>query len=317
MKTVFLMLPPAVLFFLLLGAPGCARHETGPNDHASPSRAVFSSIRTGMTMGQFKLKIYDYRKGKTLPPGTVYYYLHGQGGNAASWEDLDLAFLNKYFQNESKTNDIVVSVTAGPEMMLIPKNSSPQSGLEEAFIKDVVEKLSEQKHWTEAKKVLIGISMGGTSGSYIFFNNPEFFDAAIFISAGNYPVSVFATDDELKTFLAKNEHYRFKEKILAFVGKSPRLEAVKSVLSIQKRFFGGEKDWEKYFIFNTLKTADRHQKVYISTGRLDSLGLYSGSLFLAQKAKKAGYDVTYDELDGGHVAINQKDVIDFVKSISM
>ncbi|MBN2528199.1 MAG: alpha/beta hydrolase [Deltaproteobacteria bacterium] len=281
--------------------------------HGVKGGIEYDAIRTKMQTGPFRLNIYDYRTTTDAPPETVFYYFHGQGGDESSYERAML-FLHEYIRDKAPSS-VVVSFSAGPEAMLIPKNSAQSSGLVAAFINDVLMKLDQTHHFSASKKILIGTSMGGTSLSYVFFNHPQYFHGAVIISAGHYPFSVFAKDVELEKFIKENETFTLREQLGRLVGVTPRLKGIKSVLSVQKRFFGSESDWENVFIFNTMKKADKRQPVYISIGKWDSLGLYRGNLMLSQKAKAAGYDVTYDEINGGHGAFDKSRVIQFVASL--
>ncbi len=266
-----------------------------------------------MELHSFRAVVLLYGNEEHTPPEFVFYYLHGQGGNEDSWYS-EMGYYDQYFKTTSK-NIAVVSLSAGPETMCIPNPTDPQNDYGQRLIQDVIPEIESKLGWKNHQRIIMGFSMGGTSASYLFFNHPDFFNSAILISAGIYPIPFTATDEEINGFLKRNGGNTIREKIKNIVlRKELWTDGAQSVLSIQKRYLTTEDDWNRYNIFQTMRTAPKENSVYISCGKQDALGLYSGNKLMAEKAVSLGYRVRWLKLRGGHGVMDQDSIIKFLQS---
>ncbi|KYG63808.1 hypothetical protein AZI86_13375 [Bdellovibrio bacteriovorus] len=234
---------------------------------------------------------YCYTTYNRTPTSAVLYYLHGGGGDEHEWTQISQS-LNKSWGQDAAGAPVVVNISFGPYWLLVPENSSAQSGLVEIFGNTIIPQMEKlvlgraaQKRW------LMGLSMGGFNGAQVIGNLPAgTFQRALLACPAIVDLSPWASDNELLDYVKKH---------------GADLRTLKAIAQIAQPFVPDSATWHEVISPFTLLTPIRQNvsSLFIATNQQDRTFQYGGNLF-AKKIREQKSDVKFESWSGGHCHLN-------------
>lgn len=142
----------------------------------------------------------------------VLLFLHPKNLNETFWAKttaLHFPFYNQW-KKMGRPYPTVISISFGPVWFMAPQNQSPKSGLLEAFMNVIVPEIEQSiQADTQARKLLMGFSMGGYNATQLLLKYPEKIKRAAIMCPGIMSDRLFKLDsrEALERFISKTENY--------------------------------------------------------------------------------------------------------------
>lgn len=126
----------------------------------------------------------------------VILFFHGMGASSNQVVDYH-KHLSEAWKADGFSPPRFISISFGPQWALATKNSSPQSGLMEVVLKEVLPKLQRKLIQPEvAQWHVAGMSMGGLNAWQIATQVPEMFSKVVLFSPAFHILSPYHTTEE-------------------------------------------------------------------------------------------------------------------------
>lgn len=232
---------------------------------------------------------------KTVTQGSrnrdLLYHFHGRGGSAKSWTEDD--YYTKLVLGEWARNRVhpptIVSISFGPIWLLVEKNTSPDSGLLEAFEKVIMPTVEKDLKNFSGRRLLVGESMGGFNATQVALKQGQYFAKVAILCPAITEISPFATQAEIEKYLSTHK-------------ANP--QNVKEMILLAHAFMPTEADWLKASPLDVAKThlGPRTPSLYLSCGFYDEFGFFPGSERFAEMAWQKHARLQWRPLYGGHCA---------------
>lgn len=262
--------------------------------------------------------IYDiYRTPSGCDETAVLYYFHGSGGNEHIWAQANRKVIDSWKKRSFKS-PLVVAVSYGSDWLMFPEEVSGRGVHLETFVHDIMPEIEQHLGGKITRRFLYGFSIGGANVAQLLFRYPELFEKAVIVSPQIYCFSIFAPDEEIDA-LSRTVNVPvsgvidwIKRNILKWnsVARNIRRELAQLKWNVPD-----PQSWARADILANMRRAPegRRIRVYISCGRQDGNGFFPGSKRLAAQASAHGYYVTFDSLEGGHMALNGPRIASFLE----
>lgn len=95
--------------------------------------------------------------------------------------------LGRQWQESGRTQPTIVTVSFGPDWMLIPRGWAPRTGLRKHFLREALPRIEQGLDGASAVRILLGEFMGG-------FNAIQLLDSGLFSKAAIFCLSVYKLD---------------------------------------------------------------------------------------------------------------------------
>jgi predicted esterase len=239
-------------------------------------------------------------QGSTNPD--IIYYLHGGGSGEQAWA-LRRGYpelIRRRWQEMGFPPPVVATVSFGKEWLLIGQNSSPDSGLLEEFSR-AMNYVESRLGRVPRKRFLVGESMGAFNAAELALTRPSLFDRAALLCPGFSSLPPRASSVEIKAYIKSS-------------GAKGRW--VRKIESMMERYFPDRVSWGRSspLILGGDVLSSQSPRFYVSCGRSDEFGFFSGAKAFADMAKSRGARVMWQPLDGGHCAVAPYAVADFLSA---
>lgn len=230
----------------------------------------------------------------------VIYFFHGQGSGLEQTETVAKALYQAYREQDTPVPRII-GLTFGPSWLLASKNSSRLSGLMEATLENIIPSLERRLLLGPkvANRHLLGMSMGGLNAWEAATENPWMFSKVALIAPALFPISPYATHQEITDF-ATNELNL--DVFSALAAES----AMRNLATRFKDVLPTRRDWNRFDpALRMTNRCGRHLggepalKTMIVIGKKDLL-FYKGTLNLKMAAQEAGWPIKLLVHNGGH-----------------
>ncbi|GEM_PF-4645590 len=287
---------------------GCSNHET-INEYYQQTVRVNSAKSYSFTI---------YKDMKSSDNSSVIYYLHGSGGDHNSWINSHKKIINE-FRLKHKPSPVIIGISFGNRWLLTPEYPGKnKSGFLEYFIEKVIPDIEKQLEYPVKQRYVMGISMGALSAAQLIFRFPELFDKGIIITPPIYPFSIYSEKDVIDSFI-HNENFRLPGLKRWFSSNILRRDVLHNtvytnIMIFKSFYFPDQEAWEKGDILKNIIKPRFNKKipVYISCGLYEENGFYPGAELLTFKASEQSYSVKWRSLNGGHMAIDETEIADFL-----
>jgi hypothetical protein len=247
------------------------------------------------TQGKLSFVIYTSSTGVNQD---IIYHFHGRNLDNTIWNDdtYYTALIQSSWQKSNIKPPTVVLISYGPEWLLTPKNSMPESGLMDDFISNLP--LIESKAGKPKNRILLGESMGGLNVLILGLNHPELFSRVASLCPGVYLDSPFSDFNKIKVALKRT-------------GADPKIAF--GIYKMAKTYISNEEEWKSISPIYLIKNANiQYPELYLSCGLYDTYGNYEGTETLAHVATIKGVKTHWHPLYGGHCAIDILSLADFL-----
>ena len=245
----------------------------------------------------FKYCVYQAKQGTN---GAVAYHLHGKSLDENSWNDdtYYTSMLQKSWAEKLVKPPTIVSVSFGPIWLLVPKNSSPQSGLLEKFVNEIIPKV-ESRLGKPQHRYIFGESMGGLNSLIVGLKTNGIFSKVAALCPVIYSSRPSVRLSEIN-------------KILERTGADPK--TVFGAIALSKKYVSNDSEWDDISPLELVKkiTQQKNPKFYLSCGLYDKYGNFEGTELLAKAMEASGVQVDWHPLYGGHCAIDVVSLANFL-----
>lgn len=246
--------------------------------------------------GAWKYCLHSAQQGTN---GGLAYLLHGRNLDERVWNDdtYYTALIQRYWKDSGKKPPVIAVISFGPTWLLAPKNSASQSGLLEAFEKEVIPEI-EAKTGAPKYRAVFGDSMGGLNTLIAGLSTKNLFQKLASLCPVVYKDSPFSSLATLK-------------KAAERTGAAPAI--LFSLRPVAKAYAGTEEEWSR---INPLALVDHFEggtaEFYISAPLYDKYGNFEGTEALVRKMQGKGIKTSWHPLYGGHCAIDVVSLADFL-----
>lgn len=235
----------------------------------------------------------------------IVYYLHGAYNSELTWQDdiFYTAQIRQEWENKKLPLPTVISVSYGPLWILNVKNSSPVSGLLEAFTEDITKKIEKEVGPLKGRRIVFGDSMGGYNSVQLAFKTKLFAKAAILCTPMS-DLSPFASDPEIEAHVRTSSAYKYyydpKDP-----SSNPVLGSVKSIINLVRAFYGNQDEWNSGDPLQlAAKSLNVTPKLYVAAGLYDKFAVYEGNVKFVSILKSRNVDVDWRPQWGGHCSMD-------------
>jgi pimeloyl-ACP methyl ester carboxylesterase len=215
----------------------------------------------------------------------VIYYFHGIGGSEKEWQYLP-GFSTTY-QVWGPTAPTVISISYGTAWLLATHNSSPYSGMYEHLSQAVLPFLETTFNLHPARRMLMGLSMGGFNASQLYLKNPELFSKVVLACPA---ITSVGPNDSAAEIAA----YQQRTGALS--------QNIQTAMQLSRTFFPTQADWNGVSIVSqaNLVVNATYPPLYVSEGLQDEYGFQEGSKALVDAVTAKGAKATWVPLTGHH-----------------
>ena len=268
----------------------------------APARLITRCGHVAQSKNQSVQWDYCISKTENSRNDDLVYLLHGAGGDEKTWTQWP-AFqgVRDRWEKNGTQAPIIVTVSFGPIWLLIDRNSSPQSGLIDIFVKEVMPHVEQKLLAGTAIKNrhLLGLSMGGYNGSQLALKAPRAFKDAVLACPGILTVSPYAPQQEIDAYISRTGADK---------------DFVSAILKISKNYFPDPSSWKSNepLRLARMRFGSTSPSLYISCGRTDEGGFFEGAESLAKIAEANDVKVKWEALAGGHCVMNSDAIADFL-----
>ena len=247
---------------------------------------------------------YTYCVTKT--PGSknpdVLYSLHGGNGNAGQWMTGPRGQeIRKRWAELKIDAPTVIEISYGPFWFISPQALALGSGLLEFTADELMPELESQAGiGPDARRQLIGVSMGGLNSAMLAIFRPAKFTHVVMLSPAIPGVWPKAPTEEFEAYSKRS---------------GLPVEMIKGLSGFFEYITPTRQIWDQN---SPLKAGARllkpgGPKFYISTGTKDT-PYNPGAFEFRDMAQAAGMNVVYESIEGGdHGTTNVNAVVDFLK----
>jgi pimeloyl-ACP methyl ester carboxylesterase len=239
-------------------------------------------------------------QGSTNPD--IIYYLHGGGAGEYGWAARRgyPELVRRRWQAMSFQPPVVATVSFGKEWLLTEENNSPDSGLLDEFGR-AMNYIESRLGRVPRKRFLVGESMGAFNAAELALKRPSLFDRAALLCPGFSSLPPHASAAEFNAYLKST---------------GAKASRARKIESLMERFFPDRVSWAGAapVVLAGAASGAQSPSLYVSCGRSDEFGFFTGAKAFADLAKSRGARVMWQPLDGGHCAVAPYAVADFLST---
>ncbi len=280
---------------LLLFAYALAR----PNPSA---HVLFTPAQQQCVDGQHRDKSYTYciYTPRASSNGGVVYHFHGRGLSASRWNDASqyTGMLQAQWEARGVRPPSVVSVSFGPEWLMLPTTKNESSGALQVLL-EVILPAAEKVTGVPRYRLALGASMGGLNALLSGLHTRSVFGGIAALCPPIYPLRVRPRAIDFWQLATQ---------------QGASLRSVLGLAAVSHKYVQSEEDWRALSVFDLLSPLDPKTapKLYLSAGLQDEYGNFHGAQALAQAALQSGFDVTWQPLFGGHCVADISSLADWL-----
>lgn len=289
MKNIFIILSLSFLYFLPLKASSLEKLNLP---------GVKSECYTELFPFPWKYCVY---KGVEGEGRGLIYHLHGRNLDQHSWgnQDYYTGMLYQSWRDKKILFPTVVSISFGPEWILVEKNSRRTSGLYEFFFKTVLPSIEKKLGVDSPERLLVGESMGGINALQIALKRKKTFLKIASLCPPVAEITPFSSEQETenwrKTTGATKENVEIMKRLGLALAANPE-------------------EWKKISPLELVKNFDfvDAPAIYLSCGMYDQYGAFKGVEKLWKAFQEHNAEIIWRPLYGGHCAVDPNSLADFL-----
>lgn len=164
----------------------------------------------GQTCSSSSAGGYSFRWCARIPtdprPGTVLFYLHGNGGNEEAWNTSVHDSLEKIIAGKGKKLPIVITISFGSTWFLSELGGFRGRSLLDAFV-EATQKTENALRLSVKERWLMGESMGGFNSLQVYFKRPALFSRVVSYCPAALNFSPYAPREEVEAYIARHQPY--------------------------------------------------------------------------------------------------------------
>jgi pimeloyl-ACP methyl ester carboxylesterase len=140
-------------------------------------------------------------------PGTLLFYLHGNGGDERSWDAPSHDLLERTIEAKGKKLPVVITISFGATWFLSDTNGFRRPSLLAAYA-EAIQKVEKSLNLPAVKeRWLMGESMGGFNSLQLYFKRPALFSRVVSYCPAVLNFSPFAPRSEVEAYISRHEPY--------------------------------------------------------------------------------------------------------------
>ncbi len=244
---------------------------------------------------------YCISKSRESQNPDVIYYFHGINGSAQDGVSLHQS-LKKIWDQEKKSAPTLVGISFGSAYLLASKFGSKETGeLMDTFLGNIMPQIEAKLDGLKGRRILLGTSMGGFNASELFLWSPKKFDRVALLCPAMSDISPFVSDEEFEAYLQNKDISR---------------EKAVFAREMSQAVFQNESNWNAIspIVQGALQFNQSYPPLFISIGRQDDYGFFSGAKALADLAQSHGVLVQWVPVEGKHCAYDEELLAGFLVS---
>jgi hypothetical protein len=217
-------------------------------------------------------------------PTEVLYYFHGLLGDEKQFfKDKRALKAREIWGQHSPT---IVTISYGPEWLLVKKNSRPNSGLLKHFQEKALPYIESKLDFKPTKRYLVGASMGGANVLSLYFDNPKLFDKYAALCPAIMGIGPFVSKEERKKYASLTNAKMLYVQLARFL---------MWLYFPTNDLFNKENP-----LFKTSQLNSQSPNLYLSCGRQDQFGFFYGTNKFFEDGLKKKAPLAFSPLEGGH-----------------
>ncbi|MFH2204626.1 MAG: alpha/beta hydrolase-fold protein [Elusimicrobiota bacterium] len=234
-------------------------------------------------------------------PTSVLYFLHYAGGSEMSWREIPLSrFYYSYFRRRGLPAPKVVSISYGPDWVLLEEPGEKFPALFNRFIERDMP-LVEAKIGEVQRRYIWGMSQGGLNAAELVLKRPELFDGAVLSCPAFYSVSIYAADEELRRY-TRRTHADHEGSVMWGIRRL-------------RPHVGGPQAWAREDPLALARENRRVPPLLIQANRRDEFGFYEGAGIFYRELRWRNQPVTFKPHRGGHCVIGIRQAVRFIRRL--
>jgi pimeloyl-ACP methyl ester carboxylesterase len=300
--------PSRLLLIALAAASLACRGGRAPIDDYGAQTFVAQSLPS--------CKVAIYKDPRGCDETSVLYYLHGSQGDELTWPGANREVIEAWRKAGGKA-PVVVAVSFGLDWYIFPESVPGGRVPLESFAGLLMPEIEARIGAPAARRMLYGFSMGAANAAQLVFRHPELFDRVVIASPAIYPFAPQAPREVVDSFIASINAGRngLAERLLRTVLRRDKVAlSVYDELADLKPMSTDIRSWPRADILQNIAPAPRdgRLKVYVSCGDRDENGFFPVARDLARLASAAGYDATFESLEGEHKTLDKRRIASFL-----
>lgn len=266
--------------------------ETDKNHELELSQQTDNSFSCYHVKNQGKNFKYCVSSSYTDRPTEVLYYFHGLLGDEKQFfKDKRAQQTRQIWGSNAPT---IVTISYGPEWLLVKKNSRPNSGLLKHFQEKALPYIESKLSFKPTKRYLVGASMGGANVLSLYFDNPKLFDKYAALCPAMMGIGPFVSKEERKKYASITQAKMIYVQLARFL---------MWLYFPTNDLFNKENP-----LFKTSQLNSSSPNLYLSCGRQDQFGFFFGTNKFYQEGSKNLAPLSFSPVDGGHCAFDAKNL---------
>jgi pimeloyl-ACP methyl ester carboxylesterase len=226
------------------------------------------------------------------PTGDVLYYLHGGGGSERSWFKPD-----GYAEGIEKglaQKPAIATLSLGPYWLLTPERAA-------ALTAEALPALEAKLKVPAKRRFLVGESMGGFNSSRLLLERGDLFERVALLCPGLSDLAPQADAAELSAYVERTH---------------ARKGQVEWAQSLARKQFPSREAWDAVSPLGRVEKVPikGRPRVYVSCGRKDEFGFFTGAERFARALKAKGVETVWEPVDGGHCSVAPASVARFLSA---
>lgn len=252
----------------------------------------------------FDYCVYAPPEDTVLDPSAQLYFLHGAGGHAKLWGQLNLARkFYEYFRERDLPAPAVVAVSFGSYWLLTENNGTVGS-----FISKVIPHI-EEVIGAPDRRILWGISMGAFNALQVLFRDPSLWNAAMMSCPAIAKLPPNPDSKDWRAYVSRTGAWWTRVEWMAhFLKKelpTPESWARHDPIAMALRLGSAS--------LTTGRSGQAFPPMYISCGDKDEYGFFEGAKELGRVLNAAGHPVEFWRIPNGkHCAIDTESLMNFL-----
>jgi len=223
-------------------------------------------------------------------PTEVLYYFHGLLGDEKQFfKDKRALKAREIWGQKSPT---IITISYGPEWLLVKKNSRPNSGLLKHFQEKALPYIESKLNFKPTKRYLVGASMGGANALSLYFDNPKLFDKYAALCPAIMGIGPFVSKEERKKYVSLT---------------GAKMLYVQLARFLMWLYFPTNDLFNKENPLSRVSELNPNSpNLYLSCGRQDQFGFFYGTSKFYEGGLKKKAPLAFSAVDGGHCAFDSE-----------
>ncbi len=301
---VFLLVTNAGLYLLLTICLSCTGGETPMDWTQFYSETASNHWET--PVGSLALSLSTPKSWN----GQTWFFFHGAGGDSESWKGLIPKILTV---RQYASHPRIVSFSMGSKWFLVDRTSKQRLAANTLFWNEILP-FVKNRFARLGKTTALGHSMGGFNALSVFLDNPDFWDTVVLISPAVADLAPYASQTEKENYVRRMKRNTLRQWLKSF--SKPDTRKIDGILGNWRNLVSDNQEWRRIDPLARLKNLDRRSntRFFVTAGKKDPFGFSEGVMKISAILAEKGISVKYHISDGGHMALPQKEIAQFLNA---